>query len=174
MAKNSFWSDASLEPKRNFRFILTMDGIPSWLVKKVNKPSFKINEAKHMYLSHTFYFPGNVEYDPVNITLVDPLVPDASRRIMDKIAASGYHVPENANDTSTVSKVGATKAIGHLKVEQIDAEGLVADSWTYRNAWIQEVKFGELEYGNSDLTEITLTIRYDWAEMKLPQSDDGA
>jgi hypothetical protein len=115
-----------------------------------------------------------VEYDPVNITLVDPLTPDASRRIMDKIAMSGYHVPENANDVSTVSKVNAVAALGNLTIEQIDADGNTADKWGYRNAWIQEVKFGELEYGQADLTEITLTVRYDWTEMLAPGSDGGA
>jgi hypothetical protein len=173
MAKYSFWSDASLEPKRNFRFTLLMNGIPSWLIKKVNKPAFKINEAKHQYLGHTFYYPGNVEYEPVTITLVDPLTPDASRTIMNHIAASGYKFPLDATSTSTVSKVNAVAALGNLTVEQIDADGNIADKWTYKNAWISDVKFGELAYEDNNLTEITLTVRYDWAEMDVPGPEAG-
>ena len=37
------------------------------------------------------------------------------------------------------------------------------------NAFITELKYGDLEYGADDLTELSLTLKYDWARI----STDG-
>ena len=33
------------------------------------------------------------------------------------------------------------------------------------NAFVTDVKFGELAYGDDELTTYSLTIQYDWAEL---------
>ena len=41
----AFWSDAKGgEPKRAYRWILDVDGIQAYTIKKVSKPSFSISE----------------------------------------------------------------------------------------------------------------------------------
>ncbi len=73
----TFWSDAQIEPKRKFKFLLEITGrddstkIPTFVVKKVTKPSFSISESKHTFLSHNFYFPGKLEWKEVDLTIVD-------------------------------------------------------------------------------------------------------
>lgn len=73
----AFWSDNQVEPKRKFKFLLTIDGatqdetIPSFVVKKVTKPSFKISESSHQFLGNKFYFPGKLEWNEIDITLID-------------------------------------------------------------------------------------------------------
>lgn len=39
---NNFWSNAALEPKRQFRFILQLSPLESYVITKVNRPSFEI------------------------------------------------------------------------------------------------------------------------------------
>ena len=162
----AFWSDAytEAEPKRQFRWILLLGGIPQWIIKKVNKPSFDISEAEHSYLNHTFYYPGRVKYEPISITLVDPLEPDASLTMMQLLEASGYAVPENQDDLQTISKHNATFALGQPTIQQLGPSGDVADSFTLKNAWVQKVSFGELDYTSDDMIEITMDIRYDYLE----------
>ena len=73
----TFWSDAQIEPKRKFKFLVEITGrgdetkIPTFVVKKVTKPSFSISESKHTFLSHNFYFPGKLEWKEVDLTIVD-------------------------------------------------------------------------------------------------------
>ena len=66
----AFWStnfgesDTPLkDPKRAFRFTITVDGIDSqqggslmWYAKSVTKPTFTVSETEHKYLNHTFYY----------------------------------------------------------------------------------------------------------------------
>lgn len=73
----AFWSDAQIEPKRKFKFILSLVGnesgvtIPSFVVKKVTKPSFTISESSHQFLGNKFYYPGKLEWKEVDVTIVD-------------------------------------------------------------------------------------------------------
>ena len=86
-----FWSEnfgenAGLnDPKRNFRFTVEFQGIQAaqggaklWYAKTATKPSFAINAAEHKYLNHTFYYPGNVTWNDITVTMVDPVDPDMS------------------------------------------------------------------------------------------------
>ena len=45
MAQNKFWSDAAIEPKRKYRFLLSFNGIPQWIVKTTGKPNFSVSES---------------------------------------------------------------------------------------------------------------------------------
>ena len=50
----AFWSDAAegmKDPKRQYRWILVNDHIPSWTLKKVAKPSYTVSETSHNILT---------------------------------------------------------------------------------------------------------------------------
>lgn len=161
-----FWTDISVEPKRSYRWIVNIGGIPQWIAKKVQKPNYNITETEHTYINHKFYYPGKVEWQPITLTLVDPIDPDASRTLQDILAASGYHFPENPNDVTTISKSGAVSSLGRVVISQLGAEGDdVVEEWLLTNAWIQSVNFGELDYESDDMTEIEITLRYDYAQL---------
>jgi hypothetical protein len=161
-----FWTDFHTEPKRNFRFLMLLGGIPSWIVKKTGKPNFTIKDATHKYLNHTFHYPGGVEWEKITVELVDPVAPDASKTIQDIINASGYHFPQDPNDVSTISKRGAVSALGQVTIQQIGAEeGEIVEEWILHNAFVSKVSYGELSYEDEGLTTISLEITYDYAEM---------
>ena len=168
-----FWNEQTVEPKRKFRWLLYITSevadIPAWTIKKVTKPTYTISEVKHSYINHSFYYPGRVEYNEVEFTLVDPVTPDAANSILKMIDMSGYKLPLDASEASqTITKDSAVAAFGGLRIEQISGEGDTAtslESWTLRNCWIKEVNFGDLDYESDDIVEITVKVRYDYAEL---------
>ena len=177
---DGFWSDASIEPKRKFRWLLSFRGVPQWIMKKVGKPNFSLGEAEHSFLNYKFYYPGRVEWSEISMTLVDPVSPDASRTMMALLKQSGYVPPHNflnannipdtqgleANRVYTMSKAGATKALGGaIYIQQIDSNGRVNEEWKLYNPFIKSVSFDELDYESDDLLNIELTLRYDWADL---------
>lgn len=165
----AFWTTTpERDPKRNFRFQVLMTGIQGtepavWWAKKVAKPNFTVAESKHVYLGHTFYYPGKVEWQTISMTLVDPVDPGSLFRINTIIRQAGYRVPANANVLTTKSKPKATSALGAVKILQIDANGNQLETWELKNPFIKELKFSELDYENDELSTIDLTLRYDWA-----------
>lgn len=161
----SFWSDPTVEPKRQFRFLVNIGGIPQWIIKTSGKPNFALGETIHPYLNHSFKFPGRVAWEDVSITLVDPVAPDASREMLNILLNSGYHFPTDPNDTSTVSKASAVNSLGRVVIAQIGAdEGDIIEEWELVNAWLKAVNFGTLDYESDDLTSLELTISYDYAQ----------
>jgi len=195
----AFWSDAQIEPKRKFKFIVTISGktdnttIPSFVVKKVTKPSFTISEGTHQFLGNKFYYPGKLEWNAIDLTLVDSggfnegetaegqvgtaasgrQDVDITRKILNILEQFGYQDPDgtgtaltsgfNNGSLKTFSKRAGTTTVPSIQIQQLDSNGSVIEAWTLNNAWIKEVNFGELDYTSEDHVEITLKIRYDWA-----------
>ena len=154
------------DPKRASRWILVTNHIPVYTLKSVKKPSMKIGKVEHNYLNHKFKYPSTVEWEDSEFVLVDPVDPDAAATMVDIISASGYHPLKNANDFATISKKNAIAALGQVKLMQVDSEGQPIETWGFGNAWISAVDFGELAYESDDLTEIKITLTYDWASLK--------
>lgn len=171
---NAFWTDATLrDPKRKFRFtvqLLAYPGAATWYAKTVTKPSFGISSTPHVFLNHTFNYPGKVEWKDVTVTLVDPVEPDAAANTMAIIQNAGYHPPMDVQDLSTISKARAVGALKGVVIKQIGSEGDldILEEWTLKNAFITDVNLGDLSYGADDLSEISLTLKYDWATCFVP------
>ena len=69
-----------------------------------------------------------------------------------------------------MSKSKATNALGRVQIEQIDADGNMIERWVLWNAWIKDVKFGDLDYDGDDLTDIEIELRYDWAYLETAEN----
>ncbi len=171
----SFWTTKGTDPKRKFRFQVQLAGevvaadlglsSPIWFAKTVDKPEITVNTGEVNFMSHKFYFPGTVEWNEVNLVLVDPISPDAARATMDMLQKMGYLGPEKSdiNTPRTISKQAAFEVI----ITQIDSKGQPQEEWTLKNAIIIKLGFGDLDYSSEDLSEISMSFRYDWAECTI-------
>ena len=167
---DKFWANSALEPKRKHRWLLYLGGtdIPVFVVKTVSKPGFIINPAEHQYFGHKFYYPGNVTWDPVDVTLVDPIDPDVSKQLYKALRRSGYETPDvtTGGAAFTTSKFKATKVLnGQVKLEQLGPDNEAIETFKLWNPWITAVKFGDLDYTSDDMVEVSLTIQYDYATL---------
>lgn len=192
----AFWNEATVEPKRKFKFLLRFgaasDALPSFIVKKVNKPEITISEATHKFLGHSYYFPATTTWNEINCTVIDPAgfggsgdavastlqapsvdVAEGMYRVLlaagyQSPTAQGYAVAGGAPATlRTFAKSTATAQFDQITIVQIDAIGQAIETWTLNNAWIKKMTFGELDYSSDDINEITLTFRYDWADLLI-------
>ena len=177
MAADNFWTtSAARDPKRAFRFTVEFTDLGIlWYAKTVTKPKITFGEAEHNFLNHRFYYPGRAEWDPVTLTLVDPVSPDAASVLLGKISETGYRLPASAAGLtsvatggvlSTPSKNSSVEAFGDLLIRQIDQDGAAVETWTLNNAWIKDLSFGDLDYSSDELLELTMTVRYDWASFE--------
>jgi len=172
-SNTNFWTNApNADPKRGFRFKVTMSklgGGTLWMAKKADRPTLTIGEASHDYLNHKFYWPARAEWSEVSITLVDPTEPDIADNLLSFMELSGYNIPgqpDSDGELSSISKSGAIGATGDITIQQIDEGGNTLETWTLKHAWIKEVDFSELDYSSDDLSEVTLKVRYDWAQFR--------
>jgi len=177
------------------RFGLASDKLPSFIAKKADKPSFDVSETKHDFLGHAFKYPGRVTWKDVSVTIIDPAgggVPsaddanastlkaaanDVTDALYNVLLSAGYQSPTAAgaaitggsslSTLRTMSKGSATAPFSQIEIIQIDANGNALETWTLNNAWIKSVNFGSLEYGSDDISDVSLTFVYDWADVKI-------
>ena len=168
MATEKFWSDPSAEPKRAYRWTVKLGDAAEFIAKKVSKPSFTVTETAHTYLNHKFYYPGRVEWNTVTMTLVDSVSPNGAQQVLAMIKDSGYMIPDNPDSAlSTMSKQRSVQdGLREVYIHQLHPDGSVMETWVLNNAWIKDVKFGELDYESDDMVEIELELRYDFATLQ--------
>tara|TARA_Y100000296_G_C5058464_1_gene198531 strand:+ start:146 stop:685 length:540 start_codon:yes stop_codon:yes gene_type:complete len=164
------WASMKVEPKRKFKFILVLGDVPAWVVKTAGRPTIKVSETPHQWLGYEFKFPGRVTYEPIEVTLVDPIDPDMSKRVLNIIQEAGYIIPDKWGDTSpedykqTLSKRRFTTGkLRDVKIQSLDSNGRIVEEWVLRNAYLSQLVFDDLDYGSEDLVNIKLTIGFDFA-----------
>ena len=174
--KSNFWLNPTFEPKRQFRFLVQMSiggQDMTFLAKSAGRPNYSISENPHQFFNHTFYYPGRVTWETVDITLVDPVQPNGAKLLYDYLAKIGVQVPTSFNAAvgTTITKDSATSGVGDIKIQEIatlpdNNTSIVEGEWKLINAFFTSVNFGDHSYDSEDMVEISLTVRYDWAEYR--------
>ena len=164
----SFWTEATSEPKRNFRFQVQITGFDSdsivWWAKNFKTPSYDVSETTHDYLDNKYYFPGRLTWADCTMTLVDPVSPNAAALTNTIILNSGYNVKGQNTTPSTMGKANSVAAVGSVITTIFNADGEEIEKWTLQNPFLKGVTYSTLDYANDELRTIDLTWRYDWAE----------
>ena len=183
-----FWNQAP-EINRQYRWYLVFGGEDAGLkqiafaVKKAAKPTMKISEVQHKYLNHFFYYPGRVEWDPIQVSFasVKGLNGNLANNILvQSLISSGYQFPANdsVGEYKTISKInamkqltGATKGGSSIRLSQIDADGKRIEDWRLFNPFFTEVKYDSLDYSSEEILNLDVTIKYDYATLDNTNGD---
>ena len=84
-------------PKTANRFVLTMNGIDSYLVKKVTRPGITFGDIVIDHVNYKRKLQGKAEWGDVTMTLYDPIIPSGAQQVMEWVRL-GYE--------STTGKAG--------------------------------------------------------------------
>jgi hypothetical protein len=190
-----FWTSNTTEPKRNFRWRITMDNISTyegvdnkavWWAKTVDTPSYTVTDVTHSFFDNEYKFPGRVQWQDVNMTLVDPISPNAvyitnqiilnSGYVVKPLLGNGGNLPNastnNFSDKPTsLTKAGSNAAVGLITIDIFAGNGEVVEAWQMQNPFITSVKFSTLDYTNDDMRTIDLTWKYDFATCLSKKAD---
>ena len=73
----------TFEPKTKNRFIMYIDGIESYFVKTANRPQITFEEIELNHINVKRYLKGKGTWEPLEITLYDPIVPSGAQAVME-------------------------------------------------------------------------------------------
>ena len=149
----------NFEPKLQNRFIMEIDGIPSFMVKSANRPKIEseVVELDHINLKRKIK--GKSNWTDITITMYDPIVPSGAQSVMEWIRTSHESITGRDGYADFYKKNIDFYALGPVgdKVEQ----------WKLVGAFISNAEFGDFDWSTSDPTLITLTITYDYAILEF-------
>jgi hypothetical protein len=147
------------EPKLKNRFIMEIDGIPAYMIKTSGRPQISFEEVVLEHMNVKRYVKGKGEWQELEISLYDPIVPSAAQAVMEWIRLSHESVTGRDGYSDFYKK--------EIKLNVLGPVGDKVEEWTLKGAWIKAANFGELDYASSDPTDITVTLRYDYAVLQF-------
>jgi len=153
---NQYWSNAySWEPKKQHQFIMTVDGIPAYLIKASAKPTLDNGEITLDHINVQRYVKGKSKWNSISVTLYDAIVPSGAQAVMEWVRL--HH--ESATGRDGYSDFYKKE----IALRQLSPLGEVIEEWILKGTYIQEANFGSLDWSQEEVVEIELTLRYDWA-----------
>ena len=147
------------EPKLQNRCILTIDGVPSFTIKASCRPQIQFEEVELKHMNVSRYVAGKGTWQPLDITLYDPIVPSAAQAIMEWVRLSHESVTGRDGYADFYKKDVVINTLGPV--------GDKIEEWTLKGAWVQSANFGELSFENATPVEIVCTLRYDYAILQF-------
>ena len=147
------------EPKMSNRFIMEIDGIPAYLIKTAARPQLQLNSVALDHINVKRYVKGKAEWQPITVTLYDPIVPSGAQSVMEWVRLHHESVTGRDGYSDFYKK--------DITFNLLDPVGAVVEEWELKGAYIQSANFGDLAFDSSDPVEISLTLRYDYAILKF-------
>ena len=147
------------EPKLKNRFVMTVDGIPAYLIKTTGRPSISFEEVELNHMNVKRFVKGKGTWEPVEITLYDPVVPSAAQAVMEWVRL-GHESVTGRDGYSDFYKKDVT-------IQVLGPVGDIVEEWTLKQAWIKSANFGTLDQTANDPVEIELSLRYDYAILQF-------
>ena len=149
----------AFEPKTKNRFIMDIDGIPSYFVKTMNRPQITFEEIELNHINVKRYLKGKGTWETLEITLYDPIVPSGAQAVMEWVRLHHESVTGRDGYADFYKKDITFNMLGPV--------GDKVEEWTLKGAMIQSANFGDLDWSVSEPAEITLTLRYDYAILQF-------
>ena len=145
------------EPLRQFRFVLSIEGLDAWIVLSSELPSGEFGETEIPFINGRRYVAGKFAPNTLPIKLWQPVSPSAAQKVNDWIRLN-YEPQTGRSGYADFYKKD-------LSILLLDPPGGVASKWTLKGAWCKGNKYGTLDYTNEGLLEIDITVRYDVATL---------
>lgn len=145
------------EPLRKNRWLMRFPadlGIQEWWLKSAKRPSIKQNGTEIQFLNTSTYVVGRYTWDPIQITLRDPIGPSASQAVMEWVRLHSESVTGRQGYAAGYKR--------DVELEMLDPTGVVVSKWILKNVMITNASFGDLDYSSDDLSEITLDLQMDY------------
>lgn len=148
------------EPKRKNQFAFFIEGFPTFLIKGADRPTISFNTLTLPHININRRLKGKVEeYDPVNLTLYDPISPSGSQIVMEWVRL--HHEAVTGRDGyADLYKRDVT-------YNTLDPTGAFIEEWTLKGAFISNVDLGTADWGDDDYHEIELELTFDYPLMQF-------
>lgn len=147
-------SPETYEPLRKNRFLLRFPsdlGIQEWWVSSASRPSFTQNETEVPFINTSNWVIGRYQWEQMTITLRDPIGPSASQAVMEWVRLH--------SESATGRQGYAVSYKRDLVLEMLDPTGVAVSQWIIKSAMIVSTNFGNLDYTDDSLADITINIR---------------
>ena len=149
----------AFEPKVANRFIMYVEGIPSYLIKAASRPSIDQGEMILDHINVERKLKGKTRWQDVSITLYDPIVPSGAQAVMEWVRL--HHESLTGRDGYS------TQYKKDIRFNSLSPTGEIIEEWLLKGAFIADSNFGTMDWTTEESVQIELTLKYDYAVLEF-------
>ena len=150
----------AFEPKQANRFILYMEGMPSYLIKGVSAVTLNQGIVTLNHINIERKVKGKSVWQDVTFTLFDPITPSGAQAVMEWVRLSHESVTGRDGYSDFYKK--------ELKINVLGPVGDIVSEWILKGAFITSANFGEYSWDSPDTAvNIQITVAIDYAVLNF-------
>jgi len=154
-----------LEPKRKNRWVLQFSNIDildnvgeklAFAAYSGARPSISYEETEMHRLNERFYVAGKPSWETLSFEFYDYIDSNSASKILWDWSNSIYNPLTGAmNSKKSYSSI--------VTLGLLNPAGGIVESWNLYYAWPQAVNWNDLDASSSDIVNVSLTLRFDFA-----------
>lgn len=148
---------SALHPSLAFRFMVTWTHLPGAFVfaRAASQPKINNNPIKIDYGNTSFHVKGKTDWEPITLRCYQF---EGLTRTQLAIYMGIQHFAILGKDA------GPALNMGMMQLHILNPKSIPVGVWSIINPWIEAYDFGEADWGSEDVMEVSLTVRYDFAQ----------
>jgi hypothetical protein len=145
----------SFEPKQANRFIMYMDGFPSYIVKGVSAVTLTQGTVALNHINVQRFVKGKSTWGQITFQLFDPITPSGAQAVMEWVRLHHESVTGRDGYSDFYKKDLTFNVLGPV--------GDVVSEWIIKGALIVESNFGEYNWDTENTAiNLTMTVQPDY------------
>ena len=150
----------AFEPKQQNRFIMYMDGFPSYIVKGVSGINVTQQTVELNHINLKRYVKGKTTWGTIDFTLHDPITPSGAQAVMEWVRLHHESVTGRNGYSDFYKKDLTFNVLGPV--------GDTVSEWIIKGALITSANFGEYSYDNESAAQsITMQVQPDYCVLNF-------
>tara|TARA_R110000772_G_scaffold55213_1_gene125948 strand:- start:416 stop:904 length:489 start_codon:yes stop_codon:yes gene_type:complete len=150
----------AFEPKQANRFVLYVDGIPSFMIKSVSDIKITQNAVTLNHINVERKVKGKSKWENVNLTLFDPITPSGAQAVMEWVRLHHESVTGRDGYSDFYKK--------DLTINVLGPVGDIVSEWVLKGAFILDSTFKGFDWDTADQAQtIDLSLSIDYAVLNF-------
>jgi len=150
----------AFEPKQPNRFIMYVDGFPSYIIKAISAVTFEQGEVVLNHINVYSKVKGKTKWSDLTMTLFDPITPSGAQATMEWLRLHHESVTGRDGYSDMYKK--------DLTINILGPVGDIVSEWVIKGAFIKGGNFGEYNWDTENAAiNLSLTIGMDYCVLNF-------
>ena len=150
----------AFEPKQQNRFLMSVDGIESYIVKGVGAISLTQGEVTLNHINVYRKVKGKTTWGNVQLTLHDPISPSGTQQVMEWVRLHHESVTGRDGYSDYYKKDVTLSVLGPV--------GDIVSEWILKGCFIVDANFGDYSWDTENTAQsITMTLAPDYCVLNF-------
>ena len=144
----------AFEPKLQNRFLMFIDGIPAYLIKKISRPTIEMSEIVLDHINVKRKIKGKANWTPISCDLYDPVTPSGAQAVMEWVRLHHESVTGRDGYSDFYKKDVTIQTLGPV--------GDIVEEWILKGAFLTNASFGDMDWTSDTPVNISITMAMDY------------